>query len=257
MKVRTAMTDLKVVANGRPFRLATMVAIAMAIFFIEISTAQAATISWRSRPFINEGGALKNQTGTGQLGSTQGELIYAENTGGAATVFDGISYSAGAINFGNSLSVFHDAVASSPLSHDATFDPDATGLSTVTLGTGGVGGPLTIGVRYGIELLLVDTRAGANGRTVSVDGINQGVYANGEAGVTFGDSLLITGIFTADATSQTFTIETFLLGDTRGAQLNGLLLFEAVVPEPSTGLLLSFGLFGLVMRRKTRSRVEG
>ncbi len=28
-----------------------------------------------------------------------------------------------------------------------------------------------------------------------------------------------------------------------------------VVPEPSTGLLLGFGLFGLVMRRKTRSRV--
>ncbi len=30
---------------------------------------------------------------------------------------------------------------------------------------------------------------------------------------------------------------------------------HAAIPEPSTGLLLGFGLFGLVMRRKTRSRV--
>ncbi len=33
------------------------------------------------------------------------------------------------------------------------------------------------------------------------------------------------------------------------------LLFVATIPEPSTGLLLGVGLFGLVMRRKTRSRV--
>ncbi len=39
-------------------------------------------------------------------------------------------------------------------------------------------------------------------------------------------------------------------------RINNVLLTQ-VVPEPSTGLLLGLGLFGLVSRRKTRSRVEG
>ncbi len=52
-----------------------------------------------------------------------------------------------------------------------------------------------------------------------------------------------------------------IFGDYDELQIFGAVLSEAevafvanFVPEPSTGLLLSFGLFGLMMRRKTRSR---
>ncbi len=53
----------------------------------------------------------------------------------------------------------------------------------------------------------------------------------------------------------TFIVNARVGGPGGNLTFDGPALILDAIPEPSTGLLLGFGLFGLVMRRKTRSRV--
>ncbi|MGB0767157.1 MAG: PEP-CTERM sorting domain-containing protein [Phycisphaeraceae bacterium] len=217
-------------------------ALGMMAMGLMAGSASAATITWTSAPFVNEG-VNEGTMGTGQF-DTSGTLLYAENTGGGATTYDGIAYSAGAISFpGGNANVFHDVNA---VSGTGTFGN--SGADTVTLGTGGVGPALNIGTEYRVEVLIMDGRAGAANRNVQVDGVDRGSHANGISGITWGDGLLVTGTFTADAATQTFTVEVLDGTTSAGGQINALLLTE--VPEPGSLALLGLGSLLIARRRR-------
>ena len=195
--------------------------------------------------FVNEGGAVKSVMGTGQI-DTSGTQLLADNTGGGATTYDGISYTAGAITFDAVYNAYH--AAANAVSSTGVYGTGG-GANAFTLGAGGVGPDLVIGNSYRVQLLIVDGRGPQAGRTFEADGINQGVFANGVTNVTWGDSLLVTGTFVADATSQSFSVEAKeVSGGSAGGQLNAVLLHE--VPEP--GSLALLGLGGLLIARRRR-----
>lgn len=193
-------------------------ALGLAASVVVTSLATAAEITWTSAPYLTSGGYGQNLN-TGQF-ATSGTLIRAENVGGGATSFDGIDFTAGAITFsGGSFGGFHDAGANTSLARTGDYG-NGGAPGTVTL-TG-----LTSGNAYRIQALVYDGRGGETGRTVSFDGVNQGQYANGITNVTWGNGLLVTGTFLADAATQNFTIEAFSGASSVGAQLNALLVHE-------------------------------
>ncbi len=185
-----------------------------------VGLASGATISWSSSVAATEGGYGENLSAG--LFSTNGALVYAENVGGEAYTFDSIAFEAGTTVFAGTTNVYHDDPASFETELSATGTTGTNGADTVTL-TG-----LTIGTNYVIQALVYDGRGDGDspGRTVEFDGIDQGQYANGEKFVTWGDGLLVTGTFTADATTQDFTVEAFLGTDSKGGQLNAFTLFD-------------------------------
>jgi hypothetical protein len=188
------------------------------------ASASAATITWTSAP-ATTGGSYGQTLSTGLFDSAN--VLYAENTGGSAQTFDGISFAAGSLNFGGTYNGFHEGAW---LSQSATYS-DTAATSTVTLGTGSLPA-LTIGERYKIQVLVYDGRGDVSGRTVSFDGMSQGTFANGITNVSWGNGLLVTGTFTADAETQVFTIEAFSGSTSKGGMLNALVL-NAI---PSSGI---------------------
>lgn len=207
---------------------------------LSMVAANAATITWTASPYTTNGSVGQNLDT--DIFATTGTQILAENSGGNALTFDGINFAAGTTSFGASAAVFHDASGNTLLAREGTYGD--SGASTVSLSG------LISGQAYRIQALVFDGRgtAGIPGRTVSFDGIDQGVYANGVSGVTWGDGLLVTGTFTADATTQDFTIEAFAGATSKGGQLNALLVHA--VPEPSSAALLGLGGLALVLRRR-------
>lgn len=230
----------------------TKLAVAMVAALGISGAASAATITWSS-------GAAAVENGWGQdlsagLFDSSGTLVSAENVGGSAYTFDGISFAAGSTVFagGGTYDGFAEHVSSgweSALTSTGTWGPGGS-ASTVSL-TG-----LTNLQEYRIQALVYDGRGDATitGRTVSFDGADQGQYANGVSGSTWGDGLLVTGTFFADATTtQDFTIDAFYddgaSNVSKGAQLNALTLYA--IPEPATfGMVGAFGAALLFIRRK-------
>lgn len=200
------------------------VAFFLAASLLVMTAATAAPITWTSEPYtVNGGWGQYLDTG---IFDTTGTQILAENVGGAATTFDGINFSAGTAVFSGTYGGFHDGAA--PLiSRDGTYGN--SGPNTMTLSG------LTPGNSYRVQALVYDGRgdAGIPGRRVSFDGIDQGQYANGVSGVTWGPGLLVTGTFVADAATQAFTIETFFGVASKGGQLNALLVHEFVAGTPA------------------------
>lgn len=168
----------------------------LVLALIALPAVHAAPIAWSSETFTTHGPS-DGQLDTGIIDKT-GIQVLAENTGGSALTFDGINFAAGTISFGASFGGFFDS--SSPLAASGTYGGDSSG-ATVSLGG------LTIGDQYRIQVLLFDGRSGAYGSSVKMDDISMGVYGNGLANVTWGSGLLITGTFTADATSQSFNLK--------------------------------------------------
>ena len=208
----------------------------LAASFLGMAAANAATISWSSGLYTVNGNVGQNlDTG---IFDTSGTEILAENVNGGALIFDGINFTAGAIDFGSNYAGYHEA--SSDLSKTGTYN---AALSTVSLSS------LELGKSYRVQALIYDGRGGQNGRTVEFDGSDQGQFGYGVGGVTWGDGLLVTGTFVADATTQDFTIEAFNVGGaTAGGQLNAILVHE--VPEPSSAALLGLGGLALILRRR-------
>ena len=200
----------------------------LAISVLGMALATAAPITWSSSPYTVSGSF--GQTLNTGLFVTTGTQILAENIGGTATTFDGINFTAGTISMGSGIaSVFHEAMptANTPLARDGSYGSNVP--STVTLNG------LTSGNIYRVQALVYDGRgsAGIPGRTVKFDGANQGQYANGVNGETWGNGLLVTGTFTADAATQSFTVEAFLGTASKGGQLNALLVHEFIPGIPA------------------------
>lgn len=213
-------------------------AIMMAICSMTL-TAHAATISWSGSTAATSG-PIGNILSPG-LFSTTGTLIEAQNLGGAATTFDGISFAAGTQSFGNTYSQFHDSLQE--LSKTGTWA--ASGVAGTINLTG-----LVVGHTYSIQALIFDGRGPSAGRSVSFDGLDLGTYANGVSGTSWGTGLLATGNFTADSSTQSFTVESFLGGGSAGGQLNAFTLHQTAVPEASSLLLGVLGSFGLLRRNR-------
>jgi hypothetical protein len=221
--------------------LATLAAFTLA------GAAHAATISWSSSAFLTNNTSPWGMV-TGQFNTT-GTQILAENSGGGAVSFDGINFTPPTVGvFDDPFDGFHSGVPVT-LASTGTYK-NANAVGTVNL-TG-----LTSGYTYRIQALLVDGRPTdgvqtITGRTAWFDGINQGVYANGISGVTWGNGILATGTFVADATTQSFTINTKSpSGNNTGGQLNALTLYQTAVPEPSAALLGGLGLLALLRRKR-------
>jgi PEP-CTERM motif len=228
--------------KSRTTALAALAAFALA------GSAHAATISWSSSAFLTDG-TTPWAFVEGQFATT-GTQIFAENSGGGAVSSGGINFTAPSVGvFDADFNGYHSGLPVT-LASTGTYK-NANALGTVNL-TG-----LTSGYTYRIQALLIDGRPDdgiqtITGRTAWFDGTNQGVFANGVTGVTWGDGLLATGTFVADATTQSFTIQTRNPADTAntGGQLNALTLYQTAVPEPSAALLGGLGLLALLRRRR-------
>lgn len=210
---------------------------------------RAATISWSNTEFTTNGGFGENlDTGIFDQSDVISTVL-AENVGGAAEVFDGISFAAGTISFGNTNPTgisslgYHQGtpVGNSDLARFGTYSGTA-GASTVNLSG------LTIGNYYRIQLLIFDGIDTSAGRTVEVDGQDQGAYANGVFNVTWGTGMLITGTFQADSLTQDFDIEIFDGSTSLGGQLNAIIVQQ--IPEPSVALIGGLGFLALLRRRR-------
>ncbi|QQL45504.1 PEP-CTERM sorting domain-containing protein [Sulfuriroseicoccus oceanibius] len=217
----------------------------IAASLLAASAANAATIQWGSEiaPTSGNFGELLNEG----LFDTSGTLVSAENLGGSETTFDGITFAAGNTTFttGGTFDGFHQ---NGQLLSEHGIYGGGGAADTVSLDG------LIIGKTYRIQALVYDGRGAGDipGRTVEFDGINQGQYSYGISGVTWGNGLLVTGVFTADSTTQDFTIEAFAGSNSKGGQLNALTVFETAqaIPEPSSAALLGIGGLALIMRRR-------
>lgn len=225
----------------------TKLTVALVVAWGVAGVASAATISWSSAIAPTEGG-FGQHLSTG-LFDTGGTLVSAENVGGSAYTFDGLSFAAGTTVFagGGTFDGFAEPVSAgyeSALQSTGTWGPNGSAGSVSLSG-------LSNGQQYRIQALVYDGRnaVGIPGRTVEFDGVDQGQYAEGVFNVTWGNGLLVTGTFTADAATQDFTIEAFLGGESRGGQLNALTLHA--IPEPATlGMIALFGGAMVFVRRR-------
>lgn len=227
----------------------TKLAVAMVAALGIAGAVSAATVSWSSASLTTSGG-FGETLDAGQF-DTSGTEVLAENIGGGALTFDGINFAAGTTSWAGDFDGFHEGggAQNTDLLRFGTYGDDAANtFNTVSL-TG-----LTSGHSYRIQAVVYDGRGDSFfvGRTVEFDGMNQGQYANGVSGVTWGSGLLVTGAFTADATTQDFTIEAFdTTSDSEGGQLNALLVHQTAIPEPATlGMIAAFGGAILFIRRK-------
>lgn len=205
---------------------------------------RAAVVTWQSKPYTVNGN-FGQFIDTGVIDKT-GVLTYAENAGGSALTFDGIPFSSASIPFagGSWFAGFFDPV--SPLAATGAWGGNGS-VGTVTFGTGSLPA-LTLGQAYRIQLIIFDGRGDQAGRSIKVDNLNMGQYANGVSGVTWGPGLLVTGTFTADTATQGFTLETISGGTPAGPHLNGLIL--QAVPEPSSAFIGGLCVIGLLNRRR-------
>lgn len=142
--------------------------VATALLAFSPGAALAASISWSFSEIVNIGGA-QSETGTGFLAS-DGDLVFAENSGGVALTHDGIDFAAGTFSLGSEASAFH---ADAPLTDTATFGGPNGPPVVVTIGAGAgeLGGvALVPGQEYRLQLIIMDGRGNQAGRSIEIDG---------------------------------------------------------------------------------------
>jgi hypothetical protein len=215
-----------------------------------MAAANAATIAWSAvltSPM--GGGSLQSTLPTG-IFSSIGTQILAENLGNPATggavalTFDGINFTTSTRQFATGGYDSGLADSGQNLINKGIYGNNDT-VGTINL-TG-----LTLGQQYRIQALVYDGRGVTTGRAVQFDGVSLGRYANGVSNVSWGPGLLVTGLFTASATTQSFTqavFENTTYTVNKGQTMNALTLYA--VPEPSSALLGGLGMLALLRRRR-------
>lgn len=225
------------------------------------SNASAATIAWDTPTGFTDDSVILSgnlvyavATGSGTVVNNVGaqNLTFGADDGTNVVVSTGAgSESAAALFLGGGGSTGNAGFDTVLNSGDFNgFGGSTSDEATVTLKN------LTIGTTYEVQLFAADTRDGAQGRLISVDGGTEGQYAY-LAGTPFVGAD-VTGTFVASAATQTFTeAEWVSPGDLGSYQINGIVLDSAAVPEPSTLAYLGLGatlMFLFVSwRRKARA----
>ncbi|WP_338689775.1 beta strand repeat-containing protein [Haloferula helveola] len=214
--------------HHRRYAASSSVVLRTAAFsLITTAVGSAATVNWSSAPYVHSD-ASAGTMGIDQFDQSDLPFLAVNLGAGGATLTQSadpdIDFAAsdprlGLTNLGSSYGGFHanNGSANNLISR--------TGAYSGSVGTVTISG-LSIGEDYRVQLYLMDGRGGGlAGRYVEVDGINQGVYGNGVSGSTWGDGLLVTGTFTADANQQSFTIQTFNSNSSSaGTQLNAIVV---------------------------------
>ena len=232
---------------------------------LTLSVAQAATISWTGQ------GVITDNTFLSLAGTTANEVYGVDFGAGSVTTANGYSFAnayTGAINgsgpvSGNmtipSLSQYNgwlNGQTSGDTALNAVLGNAVYGNTTANPGTLN---NLTIGQTYSVLAFIDDNRGGAAGGTlfrVNDGTANSPTQLYGTFGSTPGNPLggYILGTFTADATTQAFTVNNNgQAGDFNGGnvQYHGILLEVAPVPEPGVCALVGGGLMTLLaLRRK-------
>jgi hypothetical protein len=118
---------------------------------------------------------------------------------------------------------------------------------TITISFSG----LTMNQKYELRVWAADYRSFGINRYVSVNGgtTNVDYNATDTANTTTGGGFF-TGVFTADATTQSFTLTGYKTGQQNdaAAQYNALQL--SAIPEPGSALLGGLGILALLRRRR-------
>ena len=242
--------------NTKPKLMKNLALLSLASL-LGFSTTHAATITWSVGPISTTDGDESDV-------STWGDLVEAVNFGAAttSTTINTVTFEAftdiGNNHTTDNLSTLVDQSADSNFYTDGNTSYDTlldgfifdTLASEITYTLTGLG----IGNVYEVQLFLADDRTNLSlayyDSYLSVDG--SGSSLGGNSTVFGGDAnpaLVFTGTFTADASTQTFTAQSFEDDNTnRGTQLNAYQL--RTIPEPSSTALLGLGGLAFMLRRK-------
>lgn len=211
--------------------------------------------------------------------SADGTLVAALNLGEAADKTVNTVLFSGSSSADVSLTNFDSAYADGSIFDDSpSFGTDGNALMDSFVYDTGSDDPgivtfnnLSVNTQYLLQLFLVDDRTGlgqpVDTRTIDiVNGIASSPLSPGTGEIDDADftsvsaqgPLLVEGTFTADASSQSLTLEIYQSGgDTGywGSQLNALQLRE-VIPEPASFALLLLGGVAVLTRRRARRRIN-
>jgi hypothetical protein len=219
-------------------------------------SAPAAVITWGWSEYVNSGVDLAVM-GIDQIDQS-GDKFLAVNLGdeGAQTLVQSVDPDIAFTSSDPNFSVLGGMSLSSPA---GSFHDDLGGNNNISGSAahadylGGEIGPasfrlsnLVIGRTYNIQTLLMNFNA--FGTDVYMDGIPNGGFGEQQAGGTNGH--LGSGTFTADASTQDFTILTRdIFNNPQGGLLNAIYVQSRPVPEPSTALLACLALACASARR--------
>jgi hypothetical protein len=256
---RQSGTEVCIIKNGEI--VMTKVKVFIAILMMSVG-ATAAPITWTGETYTHTGDKKRNM-GIDQFDQS-GTLVMAVNLGYSAVTLvqnndDNIVFAAG-YNDPSNLSLsnmngkafngwHHTTGGNNWISATArytTADEDKSAAGSLEFSN------LSNGQEYRIQAFIMDGRHTEYGNTVKFDGTNLGQFAFGVDEVTWGDGLLATGTFTADAATQAFDVQVYDdEGTSLGGRLNAVTLYA--IPEPaSLGLLGIFGAVFLLRRKLMR-----
>jgi hypothetical protein len=224
------------------------------------ASSQAATIVWTSSPLTGPVDVIS--TGTTVLAhvpvvasavTVNGVAFSTSTTGGGVTMSVNLNNATSGFESNNALGTNVASIGGSVEYKDLlegfrwNFTGSATNLPAITI----TFSDLTMGQEYKLRVWAADYRSWGVGRYVTVDGGTTIVDYNATdtANTTTGGGFF-TGVFTADSTSQAFTLTgvNTIQATNASAQYNALQL--VAIPEPSAALLGGLGLLAMLRRRR-------